>query len=889
MPSEPAWRRYLRLWGPDVRADIDDEFAFHIETRAAEHVAAGVPEGEARARALAEFGDLAAARRRCRTIGEQRERRRRWAERVGGLGADLRLALRLFVRAPATAAGVVLTLALGIGATTAMYSAVHGVLLRPLPYAYPERVARLWEVSPRGDDQNVVSPGNVVSWRERSTSFAGLAAHSWPYDAVLTGAGDAARVSLARLTPSVLTVLGVAPLAGRAFAPADGEGDGRVVMLGEELWRTRFGGAADVVGRRIALDEQPYTVIGVVPASFDFPDATAQLWTVATTAMLDRDERRSHNWGVVARLRPGVPFAAADAELRGIAASLAVEHPQFMTGWSARVVPLHDDLVAPVRPLLLVLLGGAALVLLVACVNIANLLLARAVSREREIAVRGALGAGRWRLVRQLLAESLVLAAAGGALGVLVAAALHRWLLALAPADMPLAGEIRLSLPVLAFAALATLASTLAFGLVPALRLSRTDLQSTIRAAHDRGGGVRHARLRALLLVGEVGLSLLLLVGAGLLVRSAQRLAVVDYGFRPDGLLTATATLPGARYDTLPRQLAYHAALMARVAALPGVTAVAGTSAPPAAGRGTTFSFAIEGRPSSNPSGREDPQQLRAVTPDYFRTLGVPLVRGRAFLAGDVAEAPPVAIVNEALARRHWPDGDAVGERISFAGAGGPWLEIVGVVGDTRLASPDQPPAPALYIPYAQKAWPWMTWLTLLVRAADDRRAEALAPAVRQAARELDAALPLSGLETVNRRYAATVAPRRFAMTLLVGFAGLALLLATIGIYGVLAYGVAQRRQEIGIRIALGAARGDVVLDVLRQALGLTVTGLLLGGVAALALAPVLRGLLYGVPPTDVVSNVAAGVVLLAVAAVAAWLPARRAATVDPVRAIRDG
>jgi putative ABC transport system permease protein len=659
-------------------------------------------------------------------------------------------------------------------------------------------------------------------------------------------------------------------------------------LLSHRFWRSSFGADRNVVGRRIVLNDRTHTVVGVMPADFDFPEPTVDLWRPASPNRLPRTERRGHNWFVLGRLARGVSVDGAAAEMRTIATALAREYPDAMTGWGTNVVPLHGDIVAAVRPILFVILGGVGLILLIACANIANLLLARAVTREREIAVRGALGAVRGRLVRQLLTEGLALAVVGGVLGVALALPMLRGLVALAPPDIPLLDQVRLDRTVLGFAAAATIVSTVLFALTPALQLARADLQTALRTSQGSAGGLRHGRLRNALLVAEVALSLVLLTGAGLLLRSARNLARVDYGFRADGLLSVYVDLPRARYDSSAKQVAFYGRLLERIRATPGVAGVTATSEVPAAGFNMTFSYAIEGRPATNPSGREEAQPVHVVTPEYFRVLGIRLRRGRTFDDRDRAGAPTVTIVNEAFARRHWPGEDALGRRFSLRGPEGPWLEIVGVVGDTRMLSADAVPGPVFYLPHAQKERDWMTWMALLVRAEPGRDPRSLAPAVRAAVRELDPRLPVHRIATVEELYGESTARRRFATTLLTAFAALALLLGTVGMYGVLSYAVAQRRREIGIRIALGARSTTVVGDVLRQALALTALGVVIGLAGALALTRLLGALLYEVSPADPATYVAVALLLAVVAAVAAWMPAWRATRIDPLVVLRE-
>jgi predicted permease len=887
MTHEPPWRRYLRFVRPDVVADVDDEIAFHLEARATELVAAGMTPERARRRAVEEFGDMERARRLCRQIGEQQRRRRYVAEVLDTVRQDLRYATRMLLRSPGFAAAAIVTLALGIGANAAIFSLVNAVLLRPLPYREPERLVRVWERSPNGDERNVVSPGNYHDWRMRSKSFAPLAAHSWSYGVAMTDQGDPAMVTLVDVSLSLLTTLGVGPAIGRPFSE-DEALTGDALLLSDGFWRARFGADSAVLGRRITINERPHTIVGVMPPGFSFPEANVQAWRPATPSRLSPTERRGHNWFVVGRLVPGATLDGARAEMRTIASALAREYPEFMKGWGVTVVPLHADIVATVRPVLLVLLAGVGVILLIACANIANLLLARAVTREREMAVRGALGAMRGRLLRQLLTEGLVLAVVGGALGIILAAPVLRGLIALAPSDIPLLESVPLDRTVLAFAATATVLSTALFALAPAARLARTDLQTMLRASQGSAGGLRHGRLRNALLVGEVALSLVLLIGAGLLLRSARQLNAVDYGYRPDGLLSVYLDLPRARYDSSIRHILFYGQLLDRIRAIRGVAGAAATSETPAAGFNMTFSYTIEGRPAPTASGREDAQPMHVVTPEYFRVLGIPLRRGRTFDTRDDSAAPRVVVVNEAFARRHWPGENALGRRFSLRGPEGPWLEIVGVVGDTRMLGADVPPTPIFYVPHAQKQWPWLTWMALIVRAEAGRDPRSLGRPVQAAVAEQDRGLPIHRIATVQELYGESTARRHFATTLITVFAALALLLGTIGMYGVLSYAVAQRRREIGIRIALGAKPAQVMGTVLGQALLLTAIGVGIGISAAFALTRLLGALLYEVSPTDPITYVAVALLLTIVAAVAAWMPAWRATRIDPLVVLRE-
>ena len=800
---------------------------------------------------------------------------------------DIRHGARLLLRAPTFASMSVLTLALGIGATTAIFSLVRAVVLAPLPYPEPDRLVRVWEVTPRGGDRNVVSAGNVAVWQERARSFSLLGAHTFPYPVVVRGEGPAYRVERITVQPEVLSALGASPVLGRTLVHEDSEA-GDVVLIGHAFWQDHFGGDPRVLGRRIVLEEVPYTVVGVMPEGFAFPSEGVQLYRPFRDSSWDPTNFTSHNHQVVARLAPGVSVERAQAEMAGLAEQIAVEQPREMTGWSARVVPLHEDVTRNVEALLWVLLGGVGVVLLITCGNIANLLLARAVGRQPEIALRGALGAGRGRIVRQLFAESLMLALLGGVGAMGVAPVIMELLVAAAPPDVPLLERASIDVRMLALTAAAALSCALLFGLAPALRSARTrDLQSALRSG--RGASqAGHMRLRGALLAGQVALSVVLLVGAGLLVRSFRALSVTELGFEPEGLVLMDTSLPQASYPETPGQVAFFERLLDRVQALPGVAAAAGSSQPPASATSMTFSFAIEGRAPTNPSGREDDEPVHAVTPGYFEVLEQRLVGGRVFGPADRADGTPVVILNETLARKHFPGGDAVGHRISFRPGETPWMEIVGVVADARLESPDVEPRTAIFIPFAQKSWPWLTSLTVVARAEPGYgEAAELGDDLRDAMLALDAGVPPLSVRTVEGSFRENTARRSFAMTLVAGFGLLALVLSVVGLYALISYSVARERREIGVRIALGAHARDVVGRVLRRALALTTLGALAGLVGAAALSRVVEGLLFGVSPRDAATYVATAGLMLVIALVTTAVPALRAARTDPMAAIR--
>ena len=875
-----GWRQLFRLPGGDPARETDEEIAFHLEMRIRDYLAAGMSEEEARAAAERRLGDVARVHEELGRMTRS-DQRREW---LADVQQDLRYGARTLLGAPTFTAMAVGTLALGIGATTAIFSLVWAVLLAPLPYPEPDRLVRLWETSPQGATRNVVSSGNVVDWQESARSFEVIGAHRAPFPVTLTGDGEPARVAFTAMQPAVARALGATPVLGRTFVAGDGV-EGEAALVSHAFWRSRWGGSPDVLGRRLVLNDVPYTVVGVMPADFAFPDALVDVWVAMRDRALDPEERTSHNFQVLARLAPDVTVDGAQAEMSSLAARIAAEHPTEMTGWGVNVVPLHADLTAGVEPLFRVLLGGVAVVLLIACGNLANLLLARALARQREVSLRGALGAGRGRILRQLLTESALLAGLGGAGALLLAPLLLRMLVTAAPAGVPLLERAAVDGGMLAFAAAVALGCAALFGLAPALQLSRPDLQAALRAgqaASSRG----HTRLRGGLLVAQVALSVVLLVGAGLFVRSFRALQATELGFEPAGLVLMDVDLPSARYPEIPGQVALYERLLERARAVPGVLAAAATSQPPGNGSGMTFSFAIEGREASNPSGREDDETLHAVTPGYFEVIGQRVVAGRAFDARDGADGLPVVILDESLARKHWPRGDAVGQRIAFRVGETPWLEVVGVVEETRLQSPDVAPQPAIYIPFAQKTWPWLTWTTVVARTQPGQDPSVMG-GLRAALLELDPALPPQALSTVEAAFRANTSQRSFAMTLIGGFGVLALVLSVVGLYGLVSWSVARQRREIGVRIALGAEAGDVVGRVLRSSLALVLPGALGGLVVAALASGTIESLLYGVSPVDPASYAAAAALVVVVALATSWLPAARAARTDPIQTLR--
>ncbi|MDH3222321.1 MAG: ABC transporter permease, partial [Gemmatimonadota bacterium] len=619
--SKPhGWRKLVRIISRGPAEDAEAELAFHLEMRIKDYMAQGMTEAEAKAAAQVRLGDMDHIRVEVERVANQSAKTERRRVRYTDFRQDLRYGARVLRRTPTFTAMAVLTLALGIGATTAIFSLVYSVLLAPLPYPQPDELVRVWETSPQGDPRNPVSSGNAVDWQERVASFTTLGAYGGVAPLTLTGEGEPARVNVARITPAVFEVLRVDPVVGRVLADEDTE-SGSTVVLAHETWIERYSGSQDVLGRQVILNDRSYTVVGVMPPGFSFPDDGVDLWVPLGNRNFDPAERTSHNYNVIARLAPGTGIQGAQSELDAVVAGITEQNPAEMTGWGARIVPLHEDITAGVAPLLTVLLGGVLVVLLIACANLANLLLARAVARRREMAVRGALGASRGRVLGQLLTESGLLALLGGIGALFVAPLLIRVLVSSAPAGTPLLDGATMDLRMLAFAGATALGCALLFGLAPSLRLSRTSFDSALRTARDASPSGQIG-LRSALLVVQVGLTVVLLVGAGLFVRSFRALNDTDLGFDPSNLALMLVDLPSARYPDNPAHVAMYTQLLQRIEALPGVVSAAATSQAPGATGAMTFSFAIDGRVATNPNGREDDEPLHAVTPGYFEVLG---------------------------------------------------------------------------------------------------------------------------------------------------------------------------------------------------------------------------------------------------------------------------
>jgi putative ABC transport system permease protein len=796
------------------------------------------------------------------------------------LAQDVRYALRALRRSPGFTLVAVLTLALGIGANSAIFSVVNSVLFTPLPYRDPGRLVLVWER--KGPSiHNVVNPANYMDWHDRATSFSSLSALAW---AGLTFTGDQPeRVRGRSVTPDFFATLGASPLLGRTFTAEESRPHAApVIVLSEGLWKRRFAADPGIIGRAVPVSGGTARVVGVMPASFrPMPLGSEEYWEPFALDWSDRT--RSGRYAlVVGRLKDGVTLERAQAEMAGIAAQLEREVPDYDTGWGTTVLPLMEQVVGSSRRIMLIVLGAVSLVLLIACANVANLMLARAAARERELSVRAALGAPRWRLARQALAESVLLAVAGGSAGLLLASWGVDLLVAAAPAGVPRLSDIHLDPRVFAFTAVVSIAVGVLFGRPAALRRPG-QAQGLPSSATRTTAGLPATRLRGALVIAQVSLAIVLLVGAGLLVRSIRRLVAVDPGFDPRDVAAVNINLPAATYRDSASQVAFYDQLLGRVRAIPGVRSAAIVSWLPMTDGDARTGLTVVGRPTPAP-GQGPTAAIRSVDPGYFEAMRIPLKRGRALAGTDRPGTVPVAVISEAMAHRLWPGEDPVGQQVRVRWAHPErQVEIVGVVGDVRHGGLDAEVQPTLYYPFAQEPQGEMS---LVLRS--NLPPTTLTSGVRDVLRRLDRDLPLRPAVTMYQQIAEMMLDRRYPMFLLSLFAALAVTLAAIGIYGVLAYTVSQRTHEIGVRMALGARPADVLRHVMGAGLALTLTGVGIGSLTAAFAARALGTLLYGVHPADPVTFLAVAALLVAVALLAMALPARRAASTDPMIALRS-
>ncbi len=859
--------------------DIEQEMRSHVELATEANIARGMEPDAARHAAMRGFGNLSRMSERAYDV--------RGGGMLEAIWQDLRFGVRTLFRNPGFATVAILTLALGTGATSAIFSFVHAVVLRPLPYHEPERLLSVFEHR-NGIDMGLTAP-DYLDWRAEATSFEQFAATAGT-TVNLTGRGEPERVVAARVSGNHFDALGVPPAYGRGFRWGDEPyGAPRVVVLGDGLWRRRFGADPGLVGQTIAINGEPHVVVGIMPPRLTLRSTGAQLWLPLNLTPRELQSPGAHFLTATGRLRHGITATQAQAELAGIARRTEKVRPQSNTNVTARVRSLHEVVVSQVRDAAFILLAAVSFVLLIACANVANLLLARATRRRAEMSVRAALGASRPRIARQLLTESAVIGLAGAVAGLALAYVIAELLKGFLPEDIPRLQQTRVDAIVLGFTLAVSLVASLLFGVAPALQASRPELQQALRDESRSSGGFRRRRLSSSIVAAEIALALVLLVAAGLLLRSFVRLQRVELGFDPASLLTARMALPEARYGTPPQVAAFYEELAARLGQQPGVTAAAVTSHVPLAGGGFSLDMTIEGR--AQPARVEDTPHvfLRFVSPEYFRTLGVRVARGRDFSLDDRANTPAVAIVNQTTAKRYWPDLDPVGQRIRLDDDRGSAVEIVGVVADVKHFGLARSPEPEVFVPLPQATpihWAWLQ-RSMIALARTRGEPEAAAGTIRQAVWALDDQLPLYNLRSMEQLRAESTGDERVGLALVGAFAAVALVLASIGVYGVMAFMVAGRAREIGIRLALGARPGDVRWMILSDGAVLTAAGVVIGLIAAFALTRTMQALLFETPATDPVTFLIFAAVIAMAAMLACWVPARRSTRVDPVIALR--
>ncbi len=865
-----------------VDQEFEHELDSHLDMLTDENVRRGMAPEEARRAARVRLGGHTQLRETNREL--------QGLPMLETFFQDTRYALRMLRKNPGFTAVAVLTLALGIGANTAIFSVVYAVLLKPLPFTNPDQLFTAFQANTQlGIAETGCSYPNFEEWRSQNHVFselAGIVAHQL----TLTGRGEPSVVNTSVVTPELFALLDVKPLAGRIFFPQDGkQGAAPVVLVSEDLWQGRFGADPRIIGTSIDLDKRPFTVIGIIPAAFRTPffNTKQEIWIplvqdpVFSTFM---PKRGVHLLPVLGRLKAGVSMAQAQAEMDAISGRLAVEFPAENRGWTVRLVPLQKEIVGDVRTELLVLLGAVGLVLLIACANIANLLLARATSRSKEIAVRTALGAGRVRIIRQLLSETAVLGLLGGTVGIALAYWGVKALSSLLPSNWPQMNPIGVDYFVLGFALLLSAIAGVAFGLVPAMFAANADIQNTLREGARSGESRNRRRARSFLAVAEISLAMVLLVTAGLLLRSFARLTSVSPGFDAQHIVKADISLPQFQYSTPQQWAAFSEGLLARIQSDPRLQDSAVVVPRPIADQNVNLPFDIVGNPPSS-EGASRTASYVSVSPDYFRVMGIPLLAGRVFNQHDVSSAPRVSIISEAMARLYFPNQNPLGKQITFGyprESGGATREIIGIVGDVRDVALGQDPGAIMYVPFAQAPF-WGA--NLVVKSA--LSTSSVAAAIRQEVQKIDKDLPVTDVAMMPDAIQASVAAPRFRMFLLGLFAVMALVLAATGIFGVISYSVSRRTNEIGIRVALGASRKTILRMVLRETLLLTFAGVGVGLPSALAASHLLGNMLFNVSADDPATLAAVAFVLAAVAALAGYIPARRAMRVDPMVALR--
>jgi len=874
--DEPRWRRYLRLHGRDPDADTNVELAFHLDERARMYERAGMSPEAARRAAAEKMGDLVAIRRECAREDRVAETRRRRRERAATLGQDLRYAWRTLRKRPGFTSVAVLTLALGVGATAGMFGVVDSVLFRPLPYPTEDRIAVLSELSPEGAPWTV-APGKISDWREQMRSFSAFAVLSTG-SFTLTGAGEPEQVAGALASADAARVFGVSPRLGRWFSPDEAASGVHAVVLSHRLWVERYGGGRDVFERPVILDGQPYDVIGVMPPGYA-PLRPADLWLPLGPLS---DAREAHYLYVAALLGHGVELDEARTEAALVADRLAAANPDTDAGYGIQAVSLRQEELGDARPAMLLWLGAVGLVLLIGAANLANLLLARVSTRLPEMALRRSLGASRLRIVRQLLTENLVLAGLAGAFAVGIAFLVERGIGAVQPGTLPRMPDSGLDARVILVALGLAAVAALCAGLLPAWRLSRRPEGELVGGVGRRAAaGIRRDRLMTGLIVGEIGIAVMLTVGAALLIRTLRELQAVDPGFETADRVVFRVSLPDTRYETEEAMRSFYADLRRAIGALPGVRAVGAANRIPLEGVPWFQTMAMADDPDGEAPTASAP--FRVVTPGYLEAAGIRLLGGRPLDERDRAEAPPVVVIGRGLAEVLFPGRDAIGRRLRISYGDDEEREVVGVVEDVRQYGLGSRATPGVYVPVGQVSWSSQTFVVYTKQPL-----ETLAPAIRQQVWHLDPDLPVYDLATVEDRLASSLDSQRFRMMLLTAFAGLALLLGIVGVYGVLSYAVSQRAREIGIRLALGAGPGRVVASIIRWGAALGAVGIGLGIAGSLGLTRLIESQLFGVEARDpAILTVVAAVIALAILA-AAWIPARRAARVDPTETLRQ-
>ncbi|MDQ3816655.1 MAG: ABC transporter permease [Acidobacteriota bacterium] len=801
---------------------------------------------------------------------------------------DIRYALRVLWKSPSFSLIAIVTLALGIGANTAIFSLVNAVLVRPLKYKEPDRLVMVWEdESALGFPRDTPAPGNYADWKSQNQSFEEMAAtDERDYD--LTGEGEPEKLPALGVTANFFPLLGVNPALGRNFnAEEDKPGANHVAVISHSLWQTRFGANQSIIGRKVLLNGEPFTIVGVMPQGFQFQTPDTKLWVPIALTSEDLANHNRHYLKVVARLKPNVSVAEANADVKGITQRFAASDPNQPEGLSAAVVPLHEQLTGESRRPLLLLLVAVGFVLLIACANIAGVLLSRAAARQREMAVRAALGASRWRIIRQLLTESILLGGAGGVLGLLLAMWSLAFLQQLIPPGIRESTTLTLDLTVLSFTLLISMLAGVIFGLAPALSASKTDLNEALKQGTGRTGyGAGQRRLRNAFVIAEMALALVLLVGAGLLIQTLSKLRDQYSNMRPESVLTLRTVLSDERYPEHAQRTAFYDRVLERVKNLPGVVAAGYTTSVPLIWKGGSNNISLEGRQPE--PGVKWNANHRQVSPGYFQAIGMTLKQGRLFTEQDNDRAMPVVIINETMARQYWPGENPVGKRFKMGGpnSDAPWMTIVGVVADVKQMSADAPARPEMYMPVSQV--PYYSLFAprdLVIRA--NTPPTGLVPAVRQAIHEVDPNEPVSDIRTMEEVLEQETSQQRVGMILLAVFAGLALLLASLGIYGVLSYFVVQHVPEIGVRMALGAQAGDVLKLIIGKGMRLVLAGVAIGLAGSFALTRLMKSLLFGVSAFDPLTFAAVAALLVLVALLACYLPARRATRVDPMVALR--